>query len=154
LDIVDLLISVIVDVDDIILGVPEADQDWWNWESYLSTWRIIDDDPETPVGELPLYKTMKRHYSRIKDDTLRNELIILGLSEGDRESVARGWMRRHVELYLQIKKEGFDPDRPKRIECYLRRDGKVWLHDGHHRISMIKHLGEPKRVKVKLIGPR
>lgn len=150
--IVDLVILMLVDVNDIILGVPEADQDWWNWESYLSTWRIIDDAPDTPVEELPLYKTMKRHYARIDDRRLKIELIILEIREGDRESVARGWVRRHVELYEKIKVEGFDCDRPKRLEGRLRQDGKVWLHDGHHRVSMVKHLGEPKRVKVKIIG--
>ena len=143
-----------VDVHDIILGVPVADQGWWNWESYLSTWRIIDEDPDTPVEELPLYRTMKRHYARINDQRLRNEKIIFELFTGDRESVAREWVRRHVELYLRIKEEGFDPDRPKQLEGYLQRNGKIWLNDGHHRVSMLKHLGEPKRVKVKIIGFR
>ena len=152
--IVDYVISLIVDIDDIILGVPAVDQGWWNWETYLSTWRIIDEAPDTPIEELPLYHTMKRHYARITDKTLKNELIISNLSKGDRETVAHGWVRRHVALYLKIKEEGFDPDRPKRIECYLRRDGKVWLHDGHHRVSMLKHLGKPKRIKVKIIGVR
>jgi len=144
----------IVDVDDIILGVPAVSQGWWNWETYLSTWRIIDDAPDTPVEELPLYRTMRRHYARIDDRRLKRELVILNLPNGDRDSVARGWVCRHVELYLRIKEMGFDPDQPKRIEGHMRRDGKVWLHDGHHRVSMIKHLGEPKRIKVNIIGRR
>ena len=143
-----------VDVDDIVLGVSEADRGWWNWQVYLDTWSIVDDAPETPVEELPLYRAMKRHYARIDDGWLKRDLKILGLREGDRESVARGWTRRHVQLYLKIRAEGFDPSRSKMLTGWLRRDGKVRLRDGHHRVSMLKHLGMPRKVKVKLLGRR
>ena len=123
-----------IDVDNIVVGVPEAHRDWWNWQIYIDTWSIIDAAPDTAVEELPLYGTILRNTGQ--------------------QSIARRSTRIHVELYLKIKAEGFDPDRPKRISGYLQRDGKVWLNNGHHRVSMIKHFGTPRKVKVMILGRR
>lgn len=142
-----------VDIDDIEIGVHPNSKSWWNWNSYIETWKIIDCDPNTPIEKLPLYKTMKKHYSSISDKRLRFELDLLGLKTGDRADVARGWVKRHVELYKKIKNEGFNEKKAKRIRVRRGRttNGKVVLSDGHHRISMLKHLGKPRNIEVVVI---
>lgn len=128
------LSRITVDVDDIHIGVPKKDQTWWNWESYFKTWRMLDKDLNTPFEKLPLYPVMKRHFRQEK-----------------RTGKALQYqMNRIVNLYKEIKKNGYSDDKPKYIWGRILGNGIVEVCDGHHRVSMLKYWGKPKKFKMEI----
>jgi len=123
---------ILVNVKAIQMGVRVTDRDWWNWRVYIRTWRMIDKKPNTPLEKLPLWPVMARHFKR----------------RGRKPSGLKWQVGHVVELYKEIKKNGYDQDKEKRIRVKIRNDGMIECTDGHHRISMLRHMGHPKQILV------
>lgn len=136
-----------VNIEDLEIGVGERDKIWWNWDTYINTWRLIDQG-ETHLDYLPLFDAMRRHYSRWNRKQLQTDLQILGLNQGHSGDIARGWVERHIQLYETIKHEGFDENREKQIEIKIGSNGELVVHDGHNRVSMLMHLRKPQEIPV------
>ena len=122
-----------VPVDKLIFGVTEQQSSWWNFDKFEETWRIIDDDPDTPIEELPLYENWC---------TVRRKIL--------HDKVAPAWginsVRRHVAIYMDIRDNGFrEDDNPIRVR--IDNNGLIRIGNGHHRVSMLRHL-KYKEVRV------
>lgn len=122
-----------IDVENISIGVPRKYRAWWNWDAYLRTWLMLDEDPNIPIKHLPLYSVIKRIYELEGNYSLH--------------PVNRS-LKKHSALYRKIKKEGFNQNIQKHILVFIGRNGEILLRDGHHRVSILKHLGFPKQIKV------
>ena len=110
---------------------------WWNWEPYLETWRQIDENPTAPIEQLALYPVMVRAYSGYTKRTVKESIVEQGVKDA-------------VYLYEDIKDNGFDQDKEKRIQGKIGPYGEILLHNGHHRISILQHLNYP-HVKIDIL---
>lgn len=99
---------------------------WWNYDKLYETWKALDIDPNMSVRKLPLFP----HRRRI-GETLN------GVTPSDEEVIEA--VNRHRRLYLDIKQNGYSYDYGYiviRIE-----EGRIYVGDGHHRVSILRHLG-------------
>lgn len=125
--------EITVDVADLKMGVSESDLNWWNWEAYTESWRLVDENPKRLAKTLPLYSVVKRvseRHWRIDDVELH--------------------IMRATKVYQEIKRNGYDPDKGEPITVNIRGDGSIHVNNGHHRVSMLKHLTNPQRITVKV----
>ena len=99
---------------------------WWNYDKFYETWKVLDEDPETPVRELPLFQ----HRRRIGE-------VVNGVVPSDEEVIDA--VNGHRQLYLDIKHNGYSY---KHGYIIIRiEDDRIYVGDGHHRVSILLHLG-------------
>ena len=119
-----------VPVDKIVGGFPEHAKTWWNWQHYFDTWRMYDKNPNAPFNQYPLYAVWRKLF--------------------DASHPTKEVMKKAFTLYTSMKTEGYIPekskDNPMTVE--ILRNGVIRLYNGHHRLSIMKYLGQPKTVKV------
>jgi len=132
--------EVTVPLDKLVLGFTNMEPKP-TWGSYLDTWRLIDDG-EQNILNLPLYKLMKKHYCSKNKKRLQREKTLLGIKSDDCETIAYTWVKKHVELYHSIRIEGYHPEmRTKPVRVHIMKDGGLFLLDGTHTVSILRHLG-------------
>ena len=127
-----------VNISQLTLGFDENWSKVINWKTYTDSWKMVDSGITDPT-KMPLYQPLTQYYSILSKDRLRFEQELTNFS--DPPAIAREWIRRHIELYLNIRKQGFIPKaRKKPIRVRILEDGTLWLLDGNNTISILKHL--------------
>lgn len=122
------------------------------WNVYLDTWRKIDAGGHR-INHLPLYDLMVNHYCGKTKPRLQYERQLLELKTGDCKRIAKAWVKRHIKLYQDIKRDGFKPSlRNKPLEIWIRKNGELAVKDGTHTISILKHLETHKTIKMKVVN--
>jgi len=136
-------------LDKLILGFAKMEPQP-TWSIYTDTWKMIDEG-EKNILNLPLYKLMKRHYCSKNMKRWKMEQEILKLKSPDCMKIAYTWVKKHIELYKSIKKDGYKPElRHKPISVHIRDDGGLFLLDGTHTASILMHLGTHKTVTAEV----
>lgn len=136
-------------LDKLILGFTEI-QPQPTWSIYLDTWRMIDEGEET-IEKLPLYKLMLKHYCGKNRKRRTYEKQLLGLDTINCKTIAKTWVQKHIELYHSIKTEGFHPERRKNpIRIRIQNDGGLYLLDGTHTVSILRHLNLCETITAKV----
>ena len=130
-----------VSVDEIEIGIAKKWRNWWTWERYLDTWRIINEDPEMSLEELPLCSLILRRFTEIS-----------GYGEDKAAEKARAYLNKKISLFLSIKENGYDPYYPTKhpIRVYMDGSGISRVCQGVHRVSILKYLKKPKKIYVHL----
>lgn len=131
-----------VDVDKLEFA-GENHPSWWNWDVYLETWQILDEDPKTPSETLPLFFNIKRFCRRFLD---------MGRDEAYKRAYQAVEYRR--KFYRIMRRQGYNTNYPAEtpIRIRIRDDGVIYVGNGHHRVSIIKHLRKPKEIEVRVAG--
>jgi len=121
------------------LEIPLKQFTWDGKEDFrdvlIDTWKQVDDDPDIDPITTPYYeylttsKAMKHIHA---DPSFRVE--------------------SKISLYEKIKKVGYCPCIPTRMTCNLSGD-KFRVRNGHHRLSMIHHMGKPNPLIILLWIP-
>jgi len=119
-----------VPIDFLTFGVAEKNSSWWNFDRMLESWRMLDSDPGAAPNTLPLWELMKDVSSKIYDTDHTDEELTDAVNK---------WRN----IYLDIRNSGWNPlvKGFKPIQCRIRPNGKLYIGNGHHRVSMLKHLG-------------
>lgn len=128
-----------VPVNKILFGARAVALSWWNWEAYERTWQILDQNPDVPTTALPMY--------RIQFRVLRD----FRKAKGNINMLAEKGVNQYRQLYFSIKNKGYVPElsAEKPITVNISGNGLLTAVNGHHRISILRHLGyESVRVKV------
>lgn len=125
-----------IDINKILVGVSLKKRSWWNWEAYLETWRMYDENPKTTLAKYPFYQISLRNSKR--------------LGRPDPQAWAKMMMKQSLSLYQDIKKNGYvsEKSRNKPITGDILKGGRIWLINGHRRVSIMRHLGHPKKINV------
>ena len=99
-------------------------------DSYQKTLELYDDNPNVNPTATPYYETIVNNYTR-------KGLPWFGhtTKEGIRKNT-----RHFLSLYSDIKRR-YDPEAYGYIECVPRKDGKLEIVEGHHRITILRKLG-------------
>jgi len=116
-------------VDMLMFGVKDEYKQWWNFDRMLQTWEILDAHPDAPLKELPLY-----HHG----------IDVWKLKGGPFETVLR-CVKAYRRIYFDIRDNGYDYEKAsKPIRIRIRKNGELAIGNGHHRVSMLKHLKYPE----------
>jgi hypothetical protein len=106
-----------------------------NINNYIDTWKMVDENKYLDPKKTPLYKyyvQCLKCYKSKYDPLYR--------------------VAGKIELYLKIKEEGLDPTKQTRMTCTF--DGKAfYIRNGHHRLSMCKHLSKPEILRILIWIP-
>lgn len=129
-----------VDVDKLLLGFDVEHLKYITWKTYTDSWEMIDNG-ESLAKYLPISIAMIRYYSTFTPETLEREAAMLNIKNSSPESIAYGWVMRHIELYKSIRKVGFKPKmREKPITVRINPTGQLEVTDGNNTVSILKHL--------------
>lgn len=130
-----------VPVDMLRFGVRKKYGVWWGFDDMIKSWDILDKHPNTPVKELPIYHQLVKVGKRIFNIE-PDENMVVGVE-------------RHRELYFDIRDNGFDEEKKPRILVRINDYGVIKVGNGHHRVSILKHLKyDEVTVKVRKREPR
>ena len=104
-------------------------------DSLIETWRMVDENPLVDPADTPYYD-------------------YLTTSKDMENCKANPYFRveSKIALYKKIKKGGYCPCAPIRMTCNISGD-KFRVRNGHHRLSMIHHLGKPNPLIILLWIP-
>lgn len=131
-------VVITVQLNQLVFGVKPEYEGWWNWDKMDATWRILDEKPDTPLEELPLFRDKIIVYHALGKGGKRwSRLRLLGNTGV------------HRDIYFDIRDNGFDSKREPLIRVRTNKDGVIHVGNGHHRVSMLKHLGY-KEVEVRM----
>ena len=108
---------------------------WWNFDRMMETWEILDLHPDTPIENLPLFFH-------------QYEVVERGLHREPKLDRVKRSVEIHRDLYFDIRDNGYR-EIGKPITVHIDRNGVISIGNGHHRISMLRHLGY-KGVKVRV----
>jgi len=114
-----------VPLDRLRFGVEDKHRNWWGFDRMIETWEILDKHPETPIKELPLY-----HLHREVGEKIYNVKPNKSTTVGVENCKA---------LYFDIRDNGFDETKGH-ILIRIRDNGVIYVVNGHHRVSILKHL--------------
>lgn len=127
---------IVAPLDRLNFGIKDKHKDWWGFDRMIETWKILDKHPKTPLKELPLY-TQSVEVSEKIFNVKPTENTVIGV-------------RNHRDMYFDIRDNGFDEEKAP-IEVRIRKNGVIHIGNGHHRVSMLKHL-KYSEIKVKVVG--
>lgn len=98
------------------------------------TWTMLDYDEYVDPMDTPMYHM----YTKYKEET-----------KAKYDPFGRTVSK--MELYVNIKKQGFDHTKDERMTCGYIDNGFI-IRNGHHRLSMVQHWGtpDPLTILVKL----
>ena len=104
-------------------------------EHFAKTWQMVDENPDVDPDTVPLVEYGKAYKKA-------NKLV---------DCFDPHWyVVNKIKLYKKIKAEGFDPEQKVRMTCSFYED-KFRIHNGHHRLSMLKHWKVEKvRILVRI----
>ena len=132
------------------VGVYNYLQDKLNWSTYLDSWTMVDKG-ETDITRLPLYKVFEPYYTRLPLHRRQFEQNLLGLPDCLGKTISHEWVRRHIDLYHNITYVGYLPERRKTpIQVNITDEGTLKLRDGHHTVSILRHLKNDSPIRVKV----
>ena len=124
---------------------------YFTWQTYLDTWKLVDRGIEDPF-ELPLFFSMNIYYGSQPEKRLIFERDFLGIKSTDPMNITCEWVKRHIKLYHSIKEDGYRPERRnKPIEVVVNDKGQIWLIDGTHTVSILKHLKHKDKIEATVI---
>ena len=111
-------------------------------DSYKKTLELYDDNPNVNPVTTPYYKTIVNNYTE-------KGLPWFGhtTNEGIKENT-----RHFLSLYSNIKRR-YNPETYGYIECVPRKDEKLEIVEGHHRLTILRKLGY-KTVRVLIKHPK
>lgn len=104
-------------------------------DSLIRTWGLMDDDPYVEPRETPYFNYLA-HIKKNKDTETNLVKRVL----------------YKMALYDKIKIEGFLPYKQTRMTGTFQKDN-FYIRNGHHRLSMVQHLGEPNPLTILLWIP-
>ncbi len=139
-----------VEPSRLMVGAHQYLKDALTWSTYLDSWSMVDRG-EHDITRLPLYKVFKPYYSILPHDRKLFEQKLLNLPDCTGKTIAQEWVKRHIALYHSIKDEGYLPERRKTpIQVNITDDGELKLRDGHHTVSILRHLKNDSPIRVKV----
>lgn len=126
------------------LTLRDLKKDWllfpekrWRWSKapIQDTLRMFDENPETDPRSTPYYDLSVRmisrgkwwHGAKTEEDCMKRTQDL-------------------VDLQKDIKERGI----LKPVTIRIKNDGKIWIHDGYHRLFCADHIGYEKPIPVKI----
>lgn len=137
-------------IDKLRLGFNKDASKYINWQTYLSTWAMIDEG-ETEITNLPLYQALSIYYDKRPLKRRKYEAELLEIDSVEGSDIAYHWVERHIELYQSIKEHGYKPElRHKPLTVNITDRGILNIVDGNHTVSILKHLGYTGKLRFKV----
>ena len=104
-------------------------------DSLIDTWKQVDEKPTVNPADTPYY-----------------EYLTTNKAMENCKAAPIFRVESKIALYKKIKKGGYCPCAPTRMTCNISGD-KFRVRNGHHRLSMIHHLGKPNPLIILLWIP-